>query len=291
MKLNKVILSRCRQFIALWTLAGCLLFLVFCTAYADTKHTICFYNPESNINNYALLKKEFDKYLSDYGNFEFQPFSDRKAFEKFIAGKNDGVFLLSSWHYQSLVRKLPIESVLVGVSEGKSMHRKILSMKERYITSIDSLEDIINIDSLEGKVVASSGNEEYTRSILMQMLGEEKRGVIDSLKILTVPKDIDALMAVGFEIANLALTTKNSLIKLYGINPKQYNMIGTLATSDDILLPIVAVPKQSSKKTEMLITIIEDMEMSREGTRKLKILGIDGWKRLSKAERISLEEQ
>ena len=291
MKLNKVILSKCRLFITLWTLAGCLLSLVFCTAYADTKYTIYFYNPETNINNYALLKREFDKYLSDYGNFEFQPFSNSDTFEKYAIVEPEGIFVVSSWYYKILSKKFSIEAALIGVLEGKSMHRKILSIKEQDITSADSLEDIINIDSLEGKVVTSSGNEEYTRSTLIQMLGEEKRGVIDSLKILTVPKDIDALMAVGFGIANLALTTKNSLIKLYGINPKQYNMIRTLVISDDILLPIVAVPKQSGKKTERLITIIKDMEMSLEGTRKLKMLGLDGWERLSKAERISLEEQ
>ncbi len=291
MKLNKVILSRCRQFIALWTLAGCLLFLVFCTAYADTKYTIYFYNPETNINNFASLKIEFDRYLSDYGLFKFQPFSDRKTFEKFIAGKNDGVFLLSSWHYQSLARKLPIESVLVGVSEGKSMHRKILSTKARYITSIDSLEDIINIDSLEGKSVASSGSEDYTRNILVQMLGEGKKNIVDSLKILTVPKDIDALMAVVFEMASLALTTEQGLTKLMSINLKQYGKLKHLVASKEILLPIIAKPKQPDERVNLLLTVIEEMGTSLEGRKKLKMLGIDGWKRLSKAERISLEEQ
>ncbi len=282
MKLNKVILSRCRQFIALWTLAGCLLFLVFCTAYADTKYTIYFYNPETNINNFTSLKIEFDRYLSDYGLFKFQPFSDRKTFEKFIAGKNDGVFLLSSWHYQHLAKKLPIESVLVGVSKGKSMHRKILSTKEQYIT---------NIDSLEGEVVASSGSEDYTKNILVQMLGEGKKDIADSLKILTVPKDIDALMAVVFGMANLALTTEQGLTKLMSINLKQYRKLKHLVASKEILLPIIAKPKQPDERVNLLLTVIEEMGTSLEGRKKLKMLGIDGWKRLSKAERISLEEQ
>lgn len=282
MKLNKVILSRCRQFIALWTLAGCLLFLIFCTAYADTKYTIYFYNPETNINNFASLKIEFDRYLSDYGLFKFQPFSDRKTFEKFIAGKNDGVFLLSSWHYQHLAKKLPIESVLVGVSKGKSMHRKILSTKEQHITSIDSLE---------GKVVASSGSEDYTKNILVQMLGEGKKDIADSLKILTVPKDIDALMAVVFGMANLALTTEQGLTKLMAINLKQYRKLKHLVASKEVLLPIIAKPKQPDEKINLLLTVIEEMGTSLEGRKKLKMLGIDGWKRLSKAERISLEEQ
>jgi hypothetical protein len=256
--------------------------LVFCTAYADTKYTIYFYNPETNINNFASLKIEFDHYLSDYGLFKFQPFSNRETFEKVIAGKNDGVFLLSSWHYQYLAKKLPIESVLVGVSKGKSMHRKILSTKEQYI---------INIDSLEGKVVASSGSEDYTKNILVQMLGEGKKDIADSLKILTVPKDIDALMAVVFGMANLALTTEQGLTKLMAINLKQYRKLKHLVASKEVLLPIIARPKQPDERVNLLLTVIEEMGTSLEGRKKLKMLGIDGWKRLSKAERISLEEQ
>jgi ABC-type amino acid transport substrate-binding protein len=256
-----------------------LLLLAFFKAFANSRYTIYFYNPEININNFASLKSEFDKYLSDYGPFQFQPFSDRETFEKLIVGKNDGIFLLSSWHYRDLKRKFPIESVLVGVSGGKSTHRKILLTRE----------DITSIDLLKGNTVASSGSEDYTNNILMQMLGENAKDIVDSLKILTVPKDIDALMAVGFGMANFALTTENSFAKLMTINPKQYEMQRQLAVSEEKLLPIVAVPKQPDDNIGLLLAIIEKMGMIPEGRKNLRMIGLDGWKKLDVAEMGLLE--
>jgi hypothetical protein len=260
----------------------CMLLLTPTKTFADNTYTIYFYNPETNINNFASLKTELDQYLSSYGSFQFQPFSDRKSFEKFVVGRSDGVFLISSWHFSQLKRKfqLDMQARLVGISKGKATYKKILTAKN----------NTINIDSLKGKVVASSCNEDYTKKILMQMHGEGKRGIVDSMKILTVPKDIDALMAVGYGMADSALTTENSLTKLAAINPKQYGFLMSLSKSEEILLPIIAAPTQSDEKIRLLIAIIEEMGATLDGKRKLKMLGVDGWREVEELERMSLEK-
>ncbi len=262
-------------------LLACVLLLIPTRTFADNTYTIYFYNPETNINNFASLKTEFDQYLSSYGPFQFQPFSDRKSFEKFIVGRSDGIFLLSSWHFNQLKKTFPIDmqARLVGISNGKATYEKILTAKN----------NIISIDLLKGKIVASSGNEDYTKNILMQMHGEGKRDIVDSMKILTVPKDIDALMAVGYGMADSALTTESSLTKLAAINPKQYGFLRSLSKSEEILLPIIATPRQSDEKMRLLITIVEEMGTVLDGKRKLKMLGVDGWKKVEELERMSLE--
>ena len=63
-----------------------------------------------------------------------------------------------------------------------------------------------------------------------------------------------------------------------------------MAKSEKILLPIVAVPKQLDKNIKLLLTIIEKMEMVLDGKKKLKMLGVDGWKKVEELERIFLEE-
>ncbi len=278
---EKNVFKRYGQHIAFCLLA-CMLLLTPTKTLAGNTYTIYFYNPETNINNFASLKTEFDQYLSGYGSFQFQPFSDRKSFEEFIVGRRDGVFLMSSWHFRQLKRKFPIDmdARLVGVSEGKATHEKILTTKN----------NIININLLKGKTVASSGNEDYTKNILMQMQGEGNRNIVDSMKILTVPKDIDALMAVGYGMADSALTTESSLRKLATINPKQYGFLRPLSKSEEILLPIIAAPRQSDEKIRLLLTIIEKMETVLDGKKKLKMLGVDGWKKVEELERIFLEE-
>ena len=247
---------------------------------ATPKYTICFYNPEISINNFASLKIEFDTYLANLGPYQFQPFSDKNTFEKFISEKRDCLFLISSWHFRNLKGKCPMEPVLVGVLKGKSTQRKILL----------AMKDSKNLDLLMGSNVASAGSEDYTRNILIQMLGEKKRGVANSLRILTVPKDIDALMAVGFGMAKSALAAESSLDKLSSINPKQYEMMKQLAVSEKTLLPVLAISKNCDKDVEKLVGIIEEMGKMPEGKKRLKMLGLDGWNRLDESQIKELEE-
>ena len=118
-------LIRYRRSIISFLLINLLLFLTSFATYAGPGNTVYFYNPETNINNFASLKSEFDKYLSDYGDLQFQPINDKNIFEKTVAEKrSDGVFMLSSWHYNSLKKEYPIEAVLVGVSKGKTTQKK-----------------------------------------------------------------------------------------------------------------------------------------------------------------------
>ena len=272
------IFGKCRQVTTVYLSVG-FLWLLFSSEIFASIYTIYFYNPESNINNFVLLKNEFDKYLSEHGQFTFQPFSDKETFEKFAAKRKDGIFLISSWHYQDLSKKIHIEPVFIGILEGKPIQRKILFAKG----------DITNVDSLMGKSIASSGSENYTKNILLQMLGKEKEDIINSLNILTVPKDIDALMAFGFGMANAALTTEHTQKKLSKINPKLCDMLNELACTVTYL-QIVAAPKPSDENIQQLLSLIAKMTSSLEGRKSLKMISLDGWKKVSKAERKYLEK-
>lgn len=245
---------------------------------ADHKYTIYFYNPETNINNFASLKKEFDTYLSSFGEYQLQPFSEREIFDKVISEKKDGIFLISSWHYKKLKETIPMEPALVAILKNKSTYRRILSVKK----------SIGNLNLLRGATVASSSSEDYTKNILKKMLGKED--IINSIKILTVPKDIDALMSVGFGVATGALTTESSLDRLSTINPKQYEMLRQLAASEEILLPIAAIPKPSDHSHDELLRIMREMGTKTEGKSKLNMLGLDRWKELDESEKKSLEK-
>ncbi len=245
---------------------------------ADHKYTIYFYNPETNINNFASLKKEFDTYLSSFGEYQLQPFSERDTFDKVISEKKDGIFLVSSWHYKRLKETVPMEPALVAVSKNKSTCKRVLSVKKI----------INNLNLLRGATVASSSSEDYTKNILKKMLGE--KDIINSIKILTVPKDIDALMSVGFGVAAGALTTDSSLEKLAMINQKQHEMLRQLAISEEILLPIAAVPRPSNDNHKKLLRIMKEMGTVTEGKSKLNMLGLDNWKELDESEMKSLEK-
>jgi len=68
------------------------IFSVFITgsywsAYSNVGSIIYFYNPETNINNFATLKTAFDTYLVNHGGYYFQPFDSRENFEAVIKEK------------------------------------------------------------------------------------------------------------------------------------------------------------------------------------------------------------
>lgn len=228
--------------------------------------TVFFYNPETSVDNFAALKTEFDTYLTRQGNYSFQPFNDRTTFEKTLQDRPPGVYLVSSWHYALLNERIPLNPVLVGMAKGEVSQRKTLTSK--LATDPTTLKEA---------TVAGSGTEDYLRNLLKKMLGSET--LVNSFKLLTVPKDIDALMAVGFGMAQAAVSSEASLDKLALINAKQHSQLKSLATSDKNLLLIAAVPKQAKVDEGPLIKIIEAMSQQPEGEKNLKMLGLDGWKR------------
>ena len=163
-----------------------------------------------------------------------------------------------------------IKPVLVGVIDGKTTQKKVLSSKK-----------VINdIKMLKGARIASAGSDEYTGNLLKQMLGKENEKLVDSFQLLVVPKDIDALISVGFGLADAALTTENSLDMLSSINPRLKGKLATVASSKEILLPIVAIHEGLTPDIVKLLVALKNMPDSEDGNRGMQILGLDGWKKL-----------
>lgn len=247
----------------------------------QAKCTIYFYNPESNINNYTSLKVAFDTRLTKLGNYQFQPFDDKAIFERTIETEKNGIFLLSSWHYRILQKKIPIEPVLVGISNGASMQRKVLSANKQ----------ITNLGQLEGKTIAVSGSKTYSENLLAQIFKGRWQSILPSIRLISVPKDIDALMAVGFGMASAALTTEKSLENLKQINPKQHEMLGSLGVSDASFLTLAVLPKGESAHLETLMAAMQSIGSESDGGNDLQMLGIDGWRGLTPSEQKALESE
>jgi ABC-type amino acid transport substrate-binding protein len=243
----------------------------FSSVFSNAGAVVYFYNPETNINNFATLKTVFDSYLSTQGGFYFQPFDDKNNFEVVVKQKNADVYLLSSWHLEALQKQnIPIEAYMCGTYRGNFMQRKALSAKK----------DIANTAMLKDTVIAGSGSEEYTRSILKQILGKENESLLEHIKILTVPKDIDALMAVSFGMATAAISAESSLAKLAAINPNQFQQLHNLGFSEKTYILIAASLKKTDPKQTQLLEILRKMSDTSTGEKSLKLLGIDGWKPL-----------
>jgi hypothetical protein len=236
------------------------------------KASLYFYSSESTINNFKSLKMEFDRYLNKYGSYEFQPFSDRETFEKHIKDKSQCILLLSSWHFKNIYKEYSLKPVLIGTRNGKKYQERILVTCDEKVRS--------------GRI-ASASSLQHTRSCLQEMLRGTQN--IDINNILTVPKDIDALMSVGFGMSQFALTTKNSLEELKTANPMLYQKLKILKEGEESFLLIVAIPEQVPQDVRGILTIIQNMAADQDGKERLRMIEIDGWQVLDQSDRVKLE--
>ncbi len=252
--------------------------LAFCSATAaPEKITIYFYSAETNINNFKSLKMEFDSYLAQFGDYEFQPFSDRSTFEEHVKGKPHCLLLLSSWHYANIYRDYDLTPLLVGVRNGQTSQKRILVSSEKADNS-----DIVRVGQ-----IASASSVPHTKSLLSRMFHEDESTA--SFKILTVPKDLDALMSVGFGMAKSAVITENSFESLKTINPSLYKKLNIIAESEETLLLIVAAPENFVSNAQELLTILQKMTADPNGEKRVRMLGLDGWQIIEPSNKSKLE--
>jgi len=175
---------------------------------------------------------------------------------------------MSSWHFQQIEDKTrPLVSALRGIKNKNDTYRKILVSK---LSSINP----------EAMTIATSGTIEYSRSILSSIYPNRSSESLSKLNILIVPKDIDALMAVGFDLADAALTTKLSLEKLSTLYKKQHQQLNILGES----LPLKRLVVIHSPGKIETIDVLKQMSQSKKGQQGLHMLGLDDWQGISTAQ-------
>lgn len=233
------------------------------------KIIVYFYSSETNINNFKSLKTEFDAYLIGFGHYEFQPFSDRETFENHIRDKKKYLLLLSGWYFGNIRKEYSLTPLLVGVREGKTSQKRIL---------VGAVGASSSAESVKTGQIASASSLWHTRSVLKEIYGE----AADSMQILPVPKDIDALMSVGFGISRYALAAESSLETLKSLNSQIHKNMTIIAESELSSLPIISSPEAYAKDTEKILKVIENMQTNPDGKNKLKMLGLDGWEKIDR---------
>lgn len=236
------------------------------------KVMIYFYSAEANINNYKILKTEFDGYLAGLGPYEFQPFGDQAVFEERIRQGGRYLLLLSAWHYRNLEKTLSLEPMLVGLRNGSATQKRIL---------VSAAADNLGPDP-----IASAGNLDLTQSILQSMFPAQ---TASDFNILMVPKEIDALMSLAFESATYALVTESAKAKLGLLDPVLAQRLNTIAEGEESLLPVLAAPGDFEKGAQPIATIVKQMPESDRGMNIMRLLDLDGWKPVGPSERSKLE--
>ncbi len=248
------------------------------TSCAAENYQIYYFSPESNINNYSLLKREFDQYLADQGPFRFQPFADSATFSEIILAEQNGLYLMSSWQYEQLKTEVDLCPLMVGMADGKVYHNYFLIVPEQ----IESINELANV------TLASSSSETFSQTILSQALQATpaQENKLPTVRFLMVPKDIDALMAVSFGMARGALVSAVSYSDFKNINPQQASSLKILAKGQKHLLPILTATTLQDSRAGSCARALEKMQENKAGRIRLKMLGLDGWRRVASTQEL-----
>lgn len=243
---------------------------------AEEKLTIYFYNPETSINRNVVLKNTLDAYLHSQGDYQFQPVDNADVFEQLVINDRAALFVMSSWQFEQLTTRASIVPVLRGLKEGRDTYRKLLVRE-------NPSQNAIN---LTGMTIATSGSESYSRSILRTMFPEYPSAHFANVNILIVPKDIDALMAVGFGLADAAMATELSLEKLSMLYRNQHQKLEIVGQSQPLKRLLVVSPQNPTLRLSNALQAVILMPESEKGRTGLSMLGLDGWQRVSTEDRL-----
>lgn len=224
--------------------------LLISSVYAETKK-VYFYTTESNINDFKSLKINFDGYLKYFGKYNFQAFTKKDMFEKYLED-SDIIVILSSWHYKQIAKKYNLKPKLVAFKGEGTTSTKVLIGKKGL--------------TYEGTVTTTFSNH-YAQNLVDKLVKS------NNLKLLAVPKEIDALMSVGFGMSKFALVSRDSFELLKEANVFLANKMKIYQESLPNFRMLVA--SSSEIQNQKLVEMFTSLHTKSEGQKILGMLGID----------------
>jgi len=240
----------------------------------SSRTKVYFYNPEINTARNLVLKNSWDNYLYQMGFYELQPVDNGESFTKLVYQEEDAAFIMAEWLYDSLtssliVDKQSLELAFVGVKSGSDTYRKILVANK-------------NTLNFENVTIASSCSKERTCKVLSSIYPECLVQRLETIKLLSVPKDIDALMAVGYGLVELALTTEVGLSKIALLNEHLYNELLVLRKSEPFNRSVLVFKSNNLELKTALAGALSNMNQDPKGQQAMSLLGLDVWKSIDK---------
>jgi hypothetical protein len=227
---------------------------------------IYFYNPEINAARNLVLKSTWDNYLYEFGFYEFQPIDSRDAFTKLVRNEKDAAFIMAEWLYLSFFsdKENRLELAFKGLMNGEDTYQKILVSHNN---SID----------LEKVTIACSGSKERAKEFLHSIYPELSALQIAKIKILIVPKDIDAVMALGYGLAEMALTTELGLSRMALLNKNVYKDMIVLKASKPLSRSVLVFKSSNVEINAGLAHALKNMSNYESGQKAINLLGLDEW--------------
>ncbi|MCP4132274.1 MAG: phosphate/phosphite/phosphonate ABC transporter substrate-binding protein [bacterium] len=226
---------------------------------------VVYFDPDGNLRKIAAIRALGNQYFKKiHRKVNFIVVGKSKTLKRKINTIKPQIMIVHSLYYTEARYQLSLKPLCIFTRNGSLTYRKKVITFDK---SIKSLPHIRN------KVIASSpfGNYIYT------LLGQNRI----PFKTLTVPKDLDALLALKFKQANAALVSETNLVSFSKKFPADYRKMNVIFTTRGIRLPIVVSTKYNKNKkfTADVKRLLLRMKKDPDGRKLLKIMNFDGIKK------------
>lgn len=193
-----------------------LIFLVLFSVNAVLySQTLVYYDPDGNLRRIVDINAEGNKLFSKIG-VKFFVVADENAFNNFLKQYNPEYFIMNSMIYESKKGDLNLEAISVFTRNKRFTYtKKVITFQQDF-----SFGDLAN------KVLASSFKDV---SLIIP----------SGVRVLKVPKDLDALLAVKFKQADFALVSDTSIEVFKSISPVDFGLMKVVYTSKEIFNPVL----------------------------------------------------
>lgn len=240
--------------------------LVPATAHAQASEFF-FFSPDFGPGNLSGLTEAAEDYFKDAdADVGFQPFARIEDFEREFAVRKPAFVVVPERVAVARCLRAQLHPLAFPVRGERSFGRRSLMAR----AGIDSVTALTN-----GSVAATlPAGDETIRSAAISKLKHDVPGI----RIIPVPKDVDALLAVGFGQVDAAFVSSTQFDQLAKINPRLTNDLHELGYSEEIPFPMVyATEFATQQNVDNLRALMHTVNDTESGKRLSALLGYDGW--------------
>ena len=246
---------------------ACFLCLVLCAPVVAraSDAELFFFSPDWAPGNLSTLAEAADRALSESGlNLSFQAFARYEDLVGQLSTARPALVLVPGWVAAEHGGNLQLHALLRPTRDGRDTYHKILMTTK-------------GVSSLAGLANATVAAATHPGSIDYPASASGIRSLVgDGARILPVPKDIDALLALSFGQVDAALVTPAQFEILARVNPRGTNNLVELGRTPEVPLPrLYATRYIDDDEANRLAAGIAKLSSSIKGRQFINLLGFD----------------
>jgi len=250
-----------------------LILLAYPVSAAAEPVRLFYFSPDFSPGNLSVLTQAAESYFRESNaDTRFQAFVRYEDFARELAAQKPEFVVVPDWANAVGCLRTDLRALAKPVRGGQSYGRKALVARAPIRKFADMAKGSIAATVPPGGSAPGSGVDRIRR---------EHPGV----KIIPVPKEIDALLAVAFGQVDAAFVSTGQFGLLAGVSPKLGTDLKEIGYAESTPFPMIyATAYATDAEIDSVRSAVATVGNTGTGKRLIDLLGYDGWVSVDKAE-------